>query len=95
MRLIVRIGAVAALAALAGCHSLRSNPEACDAPQHYLAAVSLPPLRAAEGLPAANTKNALKIPDAKTEPKPRKATDACLDRAPSFYADRPKPAAPK
>jgi uncharacterized lipoprotein len=93
MRLTVPILAVAALAALAGCSSSRSA--SCAEHQHYESAVSIPPLRAAEGLPPANTKNALKIPDATAEAKPRKSTDACLDRAPSFYADRPKPAPPK
>jgi len=93
MRLIVRILAVAAVAALAGCSSMSSG--SCAEHQHYESAVSIPPLHAAEGLPAANTKNALKIPDATAEARPRKATDACLDRAPSFYPDRPKPVAPK
>ncbi len=93
MQLIVRILAVAALAACAGCSSTRSA--SCAENQHYESAVSIAPLRAAEGLPPANTKNALKVPDVTTEAKPRKSSDACLDRAPSFYADRPKPAAPK
>jgi len=94
MRLIVRIGACAALGALAGCHMIGAQ-ETCTERQNYESAVSVAPLHAAEGLPPANTKNALKIPEATTEAKPRKATDACLDRAPAFYADRPKPTAPK
>jgi hypothetical protein len=94
MRLIGRIVVVVALAALASCKSFGGR-DSCEEHQHYMTAVDGAPLRAAEGLPAANTKNALKIPDAKSEFKPRKASDKCLDRAPSFYADRPKPAAPK
>jgi uncharacterized lipoprotein len=90
MRLIGRIVAVAALVALAGCHGLRSRGS-CEEHQDYMSAVDGAPLRAAEGLPAANTKNALKVPEAKADFKPRKASDACLDQAPSFYADRPKP----
>jgi len=90
MRLIVRTVAVVALGALAGCHSMGGS-DSCTLHQPYETAVSGTPLRAAEGLPPANTKNALKIPDATAEAKPRKATDACLDRAPAFYADRPKP----
>jgi uncharacterized lipoprotein len=93
MRLTVRILAVAALAALAGCSSMANS--SCADRQHYESAASIAPLHAAEGLPTANTKNALKIPDATTEAKPRKATDDCLERAPSFYADRPKPAPAK
>ncbi len=92
--MIGRIVAVAALVALAGCHSLGSR-DSCEEHQHYMTAVDGAPLRAAEGLPTANTKNALKIPEAKTELKPRKAGEACLDKAPSFYADRPKPTPPK
>jgi hypothetical protein len=69
--------------------------DACADQQAYAAARNGAPLRAAEGLPPANTKNALKIPDAGAEPKLRKRGDACLDLAPSFYADRPKPAAAK
>jgi len=90
MRLIARIVAWAALAALAGCHSFGGR-DSCEERQTYRAAVDGAPLRAAEGLPPANTKNALKIPEAKTELKPHNAADLCLDRAPSFYADRPKP----
>ncbi len=89
MRLISRILAVGALLALAGCHFARED--ACSKKVHYLAAGSVPPLKVPEGLPPANTKNALKIPDASAEARPRKATDACLDQSPSFYPDRPKP----
>ncbi len=94
MRLIGRIVFVAALAALASCKSFGGHG-ACDENLHYASAVDGAPLKPAEGLPAANTKNALKIPEAKAEFKPRKKSDACLDQAPSFYADRPKPSAPK
>jgi uncharacterized lipoprotein len=93
MRLIDRIIAVAAfvaLVALAGCHSLRSR-DLCEEHLDYMSAVDGAPLHAAEGLPTANTKNALKVPEAKAEFKQRKASDGCLDQAPSFYADRPKP----
>ena len=94
MRLIGRIVAVAALAALASCRSFGGH-DSCNEKLHYASAVDGAPLKAAEGLPSANTKNALKIPEAKAEFKPRKASDACLDQAPSFYADRPKPSAAK
>jgi uncharacterized lipoprotein len=94
MRLIDRIVAVAALVALAGCHGLRSR-DLCEQHQDYMSAVDGAPLHAVEGLPTANTKNALKVPEAKAEFKPRKASDGCLDQAPSFYADRPKPKPPK
>ena len=93
MRLIVRIGAVAALGALAGCH-IMGGGDSCAQNQKYEKATSVAPLHAAEGLPPANTKNALKIPDATAEAKPRKASDVCLDKAPPFYADRPKPSPP-
>ncbi|MGE5202229.1 MAG: hypothetical protein ACM3O6_09185 [Acidobacteriota bacterium] len=94
MRLIVRIGSTGVLAALAGCGVLGGS-KTCSEPQHYQNAVSAAPLHAAEGLPPANTKNALKIPEGGTEAKPRKATDPCLDESPSFYPDRPKPKPPK
>ena len=88
-RIVVGV-ALVALVALAGCHGQRGR-DSCAEHDQYLKAVDGAPLRAAEGLPAANTKNALKVPEAKAEFKPRKASDACLDQAPSFYADRPKP----
>jgi uncharacterized lipoprotein len=94
MRLIVRTVTCAVLGALAGCHMIGAQ-ETCTERQSYESAVSVAPLHAAEGLPPANTKNALKIPDATTEAKPRKRTDVCLDHAPAFYADRPKPTPPK
>ena len=88
--MIRRLFAAGALVALGGCHLMADE---CSKHQPYEGATSVPQLRAAEGLPSANTKNALKIPDAAGEPKPRKSTDACLDRPPAFYADRPKPPA--
>ena len=88
MSLIVRFLSIAALAVLAGCHL--SREDACTDLQHYGQASSVPALKPAEGLPAANTKNALKIPDA-GEPKPRAPGAVCLDQPPSFYPDRPKP----
>ena len=91
--MIVRICAVAALAGLAGCHMVADD--SCVLRQPYETAVNATPLRAAEGLPPANTKNALKIPDATSEPKRRKSADACLDKPPSFYADRPATPATK
>ena len=89
MRLILTL---AALAGLAGCGLM--SKDTCPVKQPYESAGSAAPLRAAEGLPPANTKNALKIPEVAAA-KPRKAGDACLDRPPPFYADRPKPPAPK
>jgi uncharacterized lipoprotein len=100
MQLIVRACAcacaVAALAGCGGCSShLLSGDDSCAASQPYQAAVAAAPLHAAEGLPAANTKNALKVPDVAGERKPHRTGESCLDRPPAFYADRPKPAAPK
>jgi uncharacterized lipoprotein len=95
MRLIVRVCAIAAFAGLGGCHLHLLADEACLDRQPYDGAVSAPPLRAAEGLPPANTKNSLKIPEVTGTVKPRKEGESCLDRSPSFFADRPKPPVPK
>jgi hypothetical protein len=93
MRLIVRVCAGAALAALAGCHMLADD--SCVNHQRYESAASAPTLHAAEGLPPANTKNALKIPDTTATVKAHKDGEGCLDQSPSFFADRPKPPVPK
>ncbi len=95
MRLIERLCAATAVVALAGCSWMGSGKDTCTTQLHYESAGSVAPLKAGEGLPTANTKNALKIPDAGADAKPRKASDACLDQSPSFYPDRPKPAATK
>ena len=92
--MIVRVCAVAACAGLGGCHLHLLADEACLNKQVYDNAASVPPLHAAEGLPPANTKNSLKIPDATGAVKQRKEGEACLDRSPSFFADRPKPPVP-
>jgi hypothetical protein len=66
MRLIVRLCVVFALAGLAACH-LGRRDASCIEHQAYRSAVDGAPLRPAEGLPPANTKNALKIPEATAE----------------------------
>jgi hypothetical protein len=84
---------IGALAALGGCH-LRHH-DSCATREPYQSAVSAQPLRAAEGLAPANTKNALKIPEAVAPAAPKSGATGCLDQPPSFFADRPRPAVKK
>ena len=95
MRLIKTISALAALAALAACHGNTMADDSCAPGQPYLTATSVAPIKPAEGLPAANTKNALKIPDMTAEPKPGGSKATCLDAPPSFVPDRPRPGSSK
>jgi uncharacterized lipoprotein len=83
--------------ALAGCKLMRPESSTCHERQAYESAGSVAPLHAPEGLAQPNTRNALKIPDlpADVAPRVRGKHDPCLDEPPSFYPDRPKPAAGK
>ena len=71
------------LPALSACHVLGIN--SCHAPQAYLGAKSVAPLKIPAELDAPETNNALRIP-ALNEPAPptRKGKDPCLDEPPSF-----------
>jgi len=102
MRLIVRVVPLAlSLIAVAGCHSpafLRKHhaaDKACVENDVYLKAASVPSLKTPEGLAPPNTKNSLKIPDAsgQTAPTVRTTKQGCLDKAPTFFGDKAKPAA--
>jgi len=91
---------LAVLPVVGGCASARHmfhwfHSDPCATRSPFMKAQSVPPLRVPEGLPAANTKNGLKIPDDVGPVTPRTPGGKCLDAPPSFYADRPKPAPPK
>jgi hypothetical protein len=92
----MRVLVVVLLPALGACHLRHSaRPDECSPTAPYTRAQIVPSLHAADGLPAPNTKNALKVPDDVALAKPHKAGSACLDEPPSFYADRPRPPPPK
>jgi hypothetical protein len=81
---------------LGGCHLRHSaRPDECLPVAPYDKAHSAAPLRAPDGLPAPNTKNALKMPDEVAPAKPHKPGTACLDTAPSFFSDKAKAPAAK
>jgi len=71
------------LPALSACHVFGIN--SCHAPQAYLGAKSVAPLKIPAGLDAPEANNALRIP-ALNEPAPpaRKGKDPCLDEPPPF-----------
>ena len=71
------------LLALSACHVFGIN--SCHAPQAYLGAHSVAPLKTPAGLDAPETNNSLRIP-ALNEPAPpaRRGRDPCLDEPPSF-----------
>jgi uncharacterized lipoprotein len=79
------------LLALGGCHLLGGN--ACHAPQPYMNAKSVPPLKTPPGLDSPETSNALRIP-ALNEPTPpsRKGKQPCLDEPPAFKGRKAAPA---
>jgi uncharacterized lipoprotein len=71
--------------ALAGCHRGILRGHACNKPQAYASAQSVPPLRVPPGIDQPDTHGALKIP-ALNEPAPpaRGPRDPCLDEPPPF-----------
>ncbi|SRR5579871_4310699 len=81
---------------LAGCHLRHSaRPDECLPVAPYDKAQGVATLRAPDGLPAPNTKGALKVPEDVAPAKPHKPGTACLDAPPGFFSDRPKPAPAK
>ncbi len=97
MRALRVVFAVMLLPALGACHLFHHKPSAeeCSVRSPYLHAQAVPMLHAAEGLPAPNTHNSLKITDDVAAAKPHAPGTACLDSPPNFYSDRPKPATAK
>jgi|GEM_PF-6169292 len=82
---------------LLGCQRMRHlvRDDSCDVKAPYHLAHSTPLIRSPDGLPTANTRNGLKVPE-----KPEIASAAppfsgCLDQAPKFYATVDSTAAKK
>ncbi len=79
--------AVIALAALAlaGCHRGILKEHACNKPQAYASAQSIPPLRVPPGIDAPDTHAALRIPALnEPAPPPRSVREPCLDEPPPY-----------
>ena len=80
------------LLACGGCHVLGAN--ACHAPQPYMNAKSVPPLKIPPGLDSPETGSALRIPALnEPAPPPRKGRQPCLDAPPPFKVRQAAPAA--
>jgi uncharacterized lipoprotein len=75
---------IAAAALMSGCHVFgKLNPD-CHAPQEYLHAGQIPPLKVPPGLDSPNTQGALVIPTVELAPPPPGPKDACLDIPPRY-----------
>lgn len=75
---------IAATALLSGCHLFsKLNPD-CHAPQEYLHAGQIAPLKVPPGLDSPNTQGALVIPTVELAPPPPGPKDACLDVPPRY-----------
>jgi uncharacterized lipoprotein len=75
-----------ALLAASGCHWVRSfGARSCHAPQTYLKAQSVAPLKIPAGLDPPDTTNALRLPQLnEPAPPPRRGKQPCLDEPPPF-----------
>ena len=73
---------------LSGCHIFHKVTRvnnACNKPQPYQSAHSVPPLQMPPGVDSPDTHGALKIPELKEPaPPPRSVRDPCLDAPPAF-----------
>ncbi|MGH8298527.1 MAG: hypothetical protein ACRES6_04475 [Steroidobacteraceae bacterium] len=75
--------------ALSGCKTFHHllNDEACNKPQPYMRATSIPSLAIPQGLTSPDTSHALAVPKLDgPAPPPRTVKDPCLDGPPSFNA---------
>jgi uncharacterized lipoprotein len=77
---------------LGGCKAMRGGG-ACNKPQPYMGAKSVPPLKIPQGLDAPDTASALKLPTLNEPVAPRSKKDPCLDEPPSFKLTKPAPQA--
>jgi uncharacterized lipoprotein len=77
-----------ALLLLGGCKAWR-GANACNKPQPYMAATSVPALKIPQGLDAPDTGNALKLPTLNEPVAPRAKKGPCLDQPPSFKVSKP------
>ena len=92
--------AAVAIALLPGCSWLpwrhdnqHEKVHACNKPQLYEQAKSVPVLTVPAGLDPLNTRGALKIPELNEAEVPRALSDPCLDEAPKYSNARllPRP----
>jgi hypothetical protein len=87
VRALVRAAIVLAALALAGCHRGILRGHACNKPQAYASAQSIPPLKVPPGIDAPDTHAALRIPDLnEPAPPPRSLREPCLDEPPPYAA---------
>ena len=93
MRLMACALVLAGGGLLSGCHALKED--SCFDKQAYQSARPGTPLHAVDGLALPNTKNALKIPEDVAPAPSRTEKQGCLDRPPSVFVDKAKPAAAK
>ena len=82
----MRLLALIALLALAGCGAFRPTFEDCDETPAHAGAKELPPLRVPEGVDAPDTRNALKVPAVTVPEKP--LDGRCIDAPPSYGSPR-------
>jgi uncharacterized lipoprotein len=78
----MRVLALIAMLALAGCGAFRPTFESCDEVPPYAGAKEIAPLKVPEGVDAPDTRNALKIPAVTTPEKP--LAGRCIDAPPSY-----------
>lgn len=86
--------AIVLTGALSGCGMFRGSSSDCRDASVYSGAKSVEPLKIPAGLEAADTRNALKVPDLNVPEAPRAPGAKCLD-APPPYAAPPKPVEPE
>jgi len=71
------------VAALSSC-SWMGRGGGCREPAVPTDSANLPPLRAAPGLDAPDTRNAIRVPELTEPERPRSGTESCLSRPPSY-----------
>lgn len=88
--------AAACTVALTACHRGILKEHACNKPQPYESAASVPPLRLPPGIDAPDTHASLVIPPLnEPAPPPRSLREPCLDEPPPYSAHGfPAPPAP-
>ena len=84
-RLLICVSLALTAVALAGCHHGIRKTHACNKPQPYARAQSIPPLQMPPGIDSPDTHAALAIPALNEPvPPPRNLAEPCLDEPPPF-----------
>ncbi len=83
-RLVATSTVLLTVVTLSSCSWFGRGGSSCREPELPAGVANHPPLRAAPGLDAPDTRNAVRVPELNEPERPRTGSDPCLSRPPSY-----------